>query len=70
MRAGRKPVYAERVMTAARELRTVAEIALHTGATEDCVRKALRRAADRGEVTIRRFRSGKCGRVIYVMAVL
>jgi predicted transcriptional regulator len=49
--------------------RTVAELAEVTGADPKTVRKVLIRAADRGEIVLRRFVKGKSGRAIVIMGV-
>ncbi len=66
MKAGRKPSVAIRVMRVAALFRTVAEISRETGVRPEQVRSILYRASDRGEIVLRRFVQGKCGRTIFV----
>jgi hypothetical protein len=67
LRRGRKPIIGAAIIEKAKECETVAELALATGAAPATVRDVLRRAADRGEIVIKRFVKGKSGRAIRVV---
>lgn len=69
MRRGRKPTIGAVILSKAQHYRTVAELARATGAHPHTVRDVLRRAADRGEIVLRRFVSGKSGRAMCVVGV-
>jgi predicted transcriptional regulator len=66
MKRGRKPSIGTVVLNKAQLYRTVAELAKATGADPHTVRDVLRRAADRGEIVLKRFVQGKSGRAISV----
>lgn len=66
MKAGRKPAIGRVILMSAAFNRTVAEIVRATGARPETVRKVLIRAEDRGEIVLRRFVRGRCGRTIFV----
>lgn len=66
-RAGRKPTIGRLVLMQAQFHRTVADLCRATGASPDTVRKVLRRAADRGEIVMRRFVRGKSGRAMLIV---
>lgn len=65
-RAGRKPTIGRLVLMQAQFHRTVADLSMATGASPDTVRKVLRRAADRGEIVVKRFVQGKSGRAMWI----
>lgn len=66
-RAGRKPTIGRLVLMQAQFHRTVADLSRATGASPDTVRKVLRRAADRGEIVVKRFVQGKSGRAMLIV---
>ena len=66
--SGRKKTVGRIVMQKAVFCQTVASIVRETGAKPDTVRRVLRNAADKGEIAIRRFQSGKSARSIRVEA--
>ena len=57
--SGRKKSIGKIVLQKAAFCQTVAAIVRETGAKPDTVRSVLRRASDKGEIVIRRFRSGR-----------
>lgn len=63
---GRPATIGKLVLQKAAFYRTVAELARETGAQPGTVRDVLRRAADRGDIRLRRFFSGKCFQTILV----
>lgn len=67
MKPGRKPRIGALVMQHAKLHRTVADLVRVTGAAPHTVRAVLRRAADRGEIVLRRFCQGKSGQAIMVV---
>lgn len=69
-RAGRKPTIGRLVLMQAQFHRTVADLSRATGASPDTVRKVLRRAADRGEIVVKRFVSGKSGRAMWIGGIV
>lgn len=66
MKRGRKPTIGAEILAKAQFYRTVAELAVATGAKPHTVRDVLRRASDRGEIVLRRFVQGKSGRAMRV----
>lgn len=64
--SGRKKSIGRIVMQKAVFCQTVAAIVKETGAKPDTVRRVLRNAAEKGEIAIRRFQSGKSTRSIRV----
>lgn len=63
---GRRPTIGKVIMSNVTRHRTVAELARATGADPKTIRKVLIRAAERGEVVIRRFVRGKSHRAMQV----
>jgi predicted ArsR family transcriptional regulator len=66
-KVGRPASAAILVMSKVQMYRTVAELSKATGVHPHTVRSVLRRAADRGEIVVKRFLSGKSGRAIVVV---
>jgi len=66
MKPGRPATIGKVILSKAQFYRTVAELSRETGAAPNTVQAVLRRAADRGEIHLKRFISGKSGRAIMV----
>ena len=66
MKPGRPTSIGKVILSKAQFYRTVAELSLATGASPNTVQSVLRRAADRGEIHLKRFIKGKSGRAIMV----
>ena len=63
---GRRPTIGKIIMDHVERHKTVAELAMATGADPRTIRKVLIRAADRGEIVIRRFVRGRSQRAMKV----
>jgi predicted transcriptional regulator len=64
--SGRRSTLGKLILDKAVFCQTVAAIVRETGAKPNTVRSVLRRAADQGEITYTRFRSGRSSRAIRV----